>query len=348
MSPTPPPADSGASARPNRLVGNSPATRRIFELVDRVAPSTATVLLTGESGTGKELVAREIHDRSRRAARGFLSISCAAIPANLLEAELFGYERGAFTDARIRKKGLLEAADGGTVLLDEVGLMPQDLQAKFLRVLETQTFRRLGSTADVQVDVRFVAATNEDLAAAVSSGTFREDLFYRLNVFPIELPPLRARGGDVLLIARHFLETYARRYAREGLQLSPEASAWLTRHDWPGNVRELRNVVERAVLLSTGNRILAEDLAISRAEGQRLPERRASGVEVTQLGEIRVDMPAWGIALEDVERKLIEAALARARGNVSRAAELLQITRDTLRYRIKKYRLDTGAGDDAS
>jgi transcriptional regulator with PAS, ATPase and Fis domain len=336
-----PPSSAGddPGSRPDRIVGNSPATLRVFELIDRVAVSSATVMLTGESGTGKELVAREIHARSDRPEHAFLSISCTAIPAPLLEAELFGYERGAFTDAKIRKKGLMETADGGTVLLDEVGLMPTDLQAKFLRVLETQTFRRLGSTADIRVDVRFVAATNEDLGRAVSEGRFREDLFYRLNVFPIALPPLRARGDDALLIGDHFLELYAGRYGKDGLRFSDEARSWLMRHSWPGNVRELRNVVERSVLLSTGDVILAEDLAISQAEGHRLPEQRPPAVQVTELGEIRITMPPWGIAMEDVERKMIEAALARARGNVSRAAELLRLSRDTLRYRMKKHHL---------
>ena len=320
-------------------MGTSPATRHVFEMIDRVAPSTATVMLTGESGTGKELVAREIHARSGRADLPFLSISCAAIPGNLLEAELFGYEKGAFTDARIRKKGLLETADGGTVLLDEIGLMPMDLQAKLLRVLETQTFRHLGGTSDIKVDVRFVGATNEDLTKAVAESRFREDLYYRLNVVPIALPPLRAREDDVLLIGQHFLTLYAARYSKSDLQFSDEARQWLARHTWPGNVRELRNVVERAVLLATDELILAEDLASSQTEGHRVAEQRPPAVEISELGEIRISIPPWGVALADVERKLIEAALTKARGNVSRAAELLQLTRDTLRYRIRRHKL---------
>ena len=212
-------------------------------------------------------------------------------------------------------------------------------------VVQSGEFQRLGCSKTRHADVRLVRATNSDLKQSIADGRFREDLYYRLNVFPIALPPLRARENDILLIGDHFLQLYAGRYRKEDLRFSDEARSWLTRHNWPGNVRELRNVVERSVLLSTGDVILAEDLAISQTEGHRFPEQRPPAVRVTELGDIRIAMPPWGIALEDVERKMIEAALTKARGNVSRAAELLRLSRDTLRYRMKKHGLDAETQD---
>ena len=266
-----------------------------------------------------------------------MSINCARIPANLLEAELFGYEKGAFTDARISKKGLLELTEGGTAFLDKIGLMPLDLQAKILSVLDTRTFRRLGGTKDIRANLRFVAATNEELEKAVAMGRFRQDLFYRLKVVQISLPPLRERGIDILLIARHFLEIYRKRYDKTGCVFSEAAERWMMNNVWPGNVRELRNIVERAVLLSPGDKIQVKDLAIGQSESE--PPESPPGTEITGLGEIKISLPPWGIALEDVERKLIEAAIEQADGNISRAAQLLHLSRDTLRYRMKKHRL---------
>ena len=346
-SPTPDHSSNGettstdaSAASQDQIVGQSAALQAVFDLIDRVADTPATVLITGESGTGKELVAREIHRRGSRAQQAFMAVNCTAIPANLLEAELFGYEKGAFTDAKIQKRGLFEMAHEGSVFLDEIGLMPPDLQAKLLTVLETRTFRRVGGMQDIHADMRFMAATNENLEEAVSAGQFREDLYYRLNVFPIRLPPLRERDDDVIEIARHFLVLYGNRYQQESCYFSQGAEHWLRNHDWPGNARELRNVIERAVLLCRGNQIQVADLAMGEAERDLQAQERPPAVETTGLGDIRIALPPWGIALEDVERKLIEEALKVARGNVSRAAQLLHISRDTLRYRIKKYRLD--------
>jgi two-component system response regulator AtoC len=330
------PDRSHSTAHP--MIGESPAIRAIFDLIDRVASTTATVLITGESGTGKEVVARAIHQRSGDPSYPFVSINCAAIPANLLEAELFGYEKGAFTDAKISKKGLLEVSEGGTVFLDEIGIMPLDLQSKILSVLDTRTFRRLGGTKDIRANLRFVAATNEELEQAVAAGRFRQDLYYRLNVVPIILPPLRERGNDILQIAEHFLDIYRKRYDKLKCEFSEVAERWLMNNAWPGNVRELRNIVERAVLLSPGDRIQVNDLAIGQTETERVEAPPVA--EITGLGEIKIALPPWGLALEDVERKLIEAALKEAKGNITRAAQLLHLSRDTLRYRMKKHRLE--------
>ncbi len=322
------------------IVGESSAIQAVFELLDRVADTPATVLITGESGTGKELVAREAHRRSVRADKAFVAVNCTAIPANLLEAELFGYEKGAFTDAKIRKKGLLELAEGGTLFLDEIGLMQGDLQSKILSVLESLTFRRVGGLDDLHADVRIIAATNEDLEEAVSSGRFRQDLFYRLNVVPIQLPPLRDRQQDILLISNHFLGIYSERYRKSSLKFSKDAERWLRNYPWPGNVRELRNAMERAVLLCQSSMIGAEDLAIGKDERALRSEETSTAIKIDGLGEISIQLPAWGIALDDVESRLIDAALEQTAGNVSQAAQLLHISRDTLRYRIRKHRLD--------
>ncbi len=329
------------------VLGQSAAIRRVFELVARVAETPATVLLTGESGTGKELIAREIHRTGAETGAPFVLVNCAAIPGALLEAELFGYERGAFTDAKISKMGLLELGEGGTVLLDEVGLMPLDLQAKLLSVLESRRFRRVGGTAEIDLGTRFIAASNADLDLAVQENRFRLDLLYRLNVFPIPLPPLRDRDDDALLIARHFLDTYSERYDRGSLELSPGAERWLLGYDWPGNVRELRNVVERAVLLARSQLIQTEDLAVGKEETDLAMDQRG-GLSVTGIGEIHIEFPPWGIALEDVEKRLIEAALETTRGKVSRAAQLLRVSRDTLRYRIRKYGITSPHPPDQS
>jgi transcriptional regulator with PAS, ATPase and Fis domain len=327
------------------IIGESPAIERVLDMVERVSQATTTtVLILGESGTGKEVIARAIHKNSPTAEYPFISVSCAAIPSTLLESELFGYERGAFTDAKIQKKGLLELADHGTLFFDEIDLMGLDLQAKLLNVLETRTFRRIGGTREITVNLRFIAATNEDLDKAVKKGTFRKDLYYRLYVVPISLPPLRERGDDILLIADYYLEHYGQEHGHRHQSFTPEARAVLKSYDWPGNVRELKNVIERAVLMARTDAILPEDLSINQRVGSDQLHEPGAVVPVTieGMGSIRVTFPPWGISLEEVERQIIAEALKATRGNVSGAAHLLHISRDTLRYRIKKYGLTVG------
>ncbi len=326
-------------APPDDIVGESPALQEVFHLMERVANTPATVLITGESGTGKEMVARRIHFKGARASHPFVAVNCTAIPANLMEAELFGYEKGAFTDAKIPKRGLLETAEGGTLFLDEIGLMPTELQAKLLSVLGMQTFRRLGGTEEIVSDVRFIAATNEDLERAVSEGQFRPDLYYRLNVVRIPLPPLRHRGEDILEIAAHFLKLYSKRYQKQEYRISKGAKRWMLSYPWPGNIRELRNVIERVVLLSRSDRVGVDDLAVGK-EGDYSEQEAKASLDVSAFGEIRITFPPWGIALADVERKLIVEAIKEAKGNVTRAAQLLHMSRDVLRYRLKKHRLN--------
>ncbi len=311
---------------PETLVGSSPAMRHVLALVEKVAASPGTtVLLLGESGTGKDLLARAIHLASPRAEGPFLALDCTAFPETLLEGELFGHEKGAYTGAHARRRGLLELADGGTVFLDEVGEMGPGAQAKLLRFLEERTVRRLGGTRDIPVDVRVIAATNRDLEADVRAGRFREDLFFRLQVVPIHLPPLRERRGDVTLLATHFLERFSREQRKRLEGFEPEALAALERYAWPGNVRELRNLVERLVILCDGPRIRLADLPRHvRGEGE------AGG------GDGGIRLPPGGVRLADVERSLVEQALVRTGGNVTRAARLLGISRDALRYRLKK------------
>ena len=330
------------------IVGQSAVMHELSRLVERVANTRATLMIRGESGTGKELVARAIHQLSNRKDHAFVTVDCTNIPANLMESELFGHERGAFTDASTAKKGLLEIANGGTVLLDELGLMPLELQDKILNVLETQRFRRVGGTVEIQVDVRFLAATNEDLEAAVRQGRFRDDLYHRLNVVPIEAPPLRMRGEDVRLIADHVLEHYTKLHGTGTRRLGESAQLLLSAYSWPGNVRELSHVIERAVLMTDRTVIRADDLIIDRrnyaaaASGTASP---SSGIRLDDQGVISVDFPPQGLALEAVERELIRAALEKSGRNVTRAAELLHVSRDTLRYRISKHGL---ADDEAS
>jgi DNA-binding NtrC family response regulator len=311
------------------MIGESEPMQRVKQLVRRVASSpSSTVLLTGESGTGKDLVAKIIHYLSSRAARPFLNITCSALPENLLESELFGHERGAFTDARERKRGLLEQADEGTVFLDEIGEMTPALQAKLLRVLEEKAFRRVGATGDMHVDVRVIAATNRDLDEHVRAGRFREDLFYRLNVLPVEMPPLRDRQDDVALLAQHFIETFSREFKRPVRGLGQTAEAALRSYGWPGNVRELRNLVERAVLLSEGDLLQPADFDSLDAARRRPP---------TSHGDF--ELPAKGVNLEAVERSLVVQALERSNGNQTHAATLLGLHRDQIRYRIEKFGL---------
>ena len=313
---------TGPGPGADAVIGESPVMQAVKVLAGRVAASRAsTILLTGETGTGKDLLARTLHALSDRAARSFVTITCSALPDQLLESELFGHERGAFTDARQQKRGLLETADGGTVFLDELGEMPLPLQAKLLRVLEDKTFKRLGGLQDIRVDVRIVAATHRDLPRRVREGHFREDLFYRLNVVPIRLPALRERRDDIPLLAQYFVDRYNRELAKRVRGLTPEALARLAAYDWPGNVRELRNTIERAMLLAEHEWLTPVDLAVGAPTSEAVP----------------FALPAEGVQLEAVERQLLEQALARVGGNQARAGDLLGINRDQVRYRMRKY-----------
>jgi len=317
-----------APARFEQILGDSPPMQRIFALVDRVARSDASVLVTGESGTGKELVARALHQRSPRAGGPFMAVSCAAMPETLLESELFGYKRGAFTDAKTSKPGLLSQADQGTFLLDELGELPLPLQPKLLRALEERAVRPVGGTQEVGFDTRFVAATNVDLEAAVAQGQFREDLYYRINVVHIRLPPLRERGGDVLLLAQHFLRQFAARAGRPTVALSGEASERLLGYAWPGNVRELRNCIERAVALAQGHEITVDDLP------QRIGQQRTRAVYVA------AEEPGELLPMKEVERRYIKRVLAAVNGHRTVAAKILGFDRKTLYRKLSYYGID--------
>jgi two-component system response regulator AtoC len=307
------------------IIGASPAMVEAKMLMARIAASPAsTVLLTGETGTGKDLAAKAIHYNSDRSARPFVNITASALPEQLLESELFGHERGAFTDARQQKRGLFETADGGTVFLDEIGEMTAGLQAKLLRFLEEKTFKRVGGLADIRVDVRVIAATNRDLETEVQAGKFREDLFYRLQVMPITLPPLRERRGDIPLLVAYYVDRYNREFRKRVRGVTPDAMALLERYRWPGNVRELRNAIERAMLLMDREWLEPGDF-VSLA-------RPATGAHQFQL-------PPGGLALEEVEKDLVIQALERAHGNQTHAGHLLGINRDQVRYRIEKFGL---------
>jgi two-component system, NtrC family, response regulator AtoC len=306
------------------IIGASPAMLAAKSLLERIAASPATtVLLTGETGTGKDLAAKAIHYNSERASKPFVNITCSALPEQLLESELFGHERGAFTDARQQKRGLLETADGGTVFLDEIGEMTPGLQAKLLRFLEERTFKRVGGLNDIRVDVRVVAATNRDLEDEVKAGKFREDLFYRLQVMPVRLPPLRERVGDIRLLGAHYIDRYNREFRKHVRGLQPAAQSLLDQYRWPGNVRELRNAIERAMLLADNGLLGAEDFATLSRTTTTMAFR----------------LPPEGVDLETVERQLLVQALHRAGGNQTQAGHLLGINRDQVRYRIEKFGL---------
>jgi DNA-binding NtrC family response regulator len=329
---------SRAGAPRARIVGEAEVTRQLRSHVERLAAldqgtgGAPPILITGETGTGKGLVARALHDLGPRAERPFVEVNCGAIPAPLLEAEMFGYERGAFTDARAAKPGLFEAADGGTLFLDEIGAMPLELQVKLLKAIEDKSVRRVGGLRPRAVDVRIVAATNADLEQAIRDGAFRADLLYRLKVLTIALPPLRERPEDIGPLAVHFVEQFSRRYGRPR-RLGAAALARLGRYAWPGNVRELANVIERAVLLQEGDEIGPGDLALA------APAARAEGELDAAAGGVRVDFSRGGISLGNLERTLIAEALKASGGNRRRAAELLDISLETLRYRIEKHGL---------
>lgn len=308
----------------NSIVGSSLRILEIKEYIRRLARSdTTTILLLGESGSGKDMLARAIHYESTRVNRPFVNVTCTALHETLLESELFGYEKGAFTDAKSRKKGLFEFAAGGTVFLDEIADMWPPLQAKLLRVLEEKSFKRVGGTADVKVDVRVVAATNRNLDEAIRQGRFREDLYYRLSAVPITMPSLRERKEDIPVLADHFLRMYNREFGRDIQTLHPDAMEKLREYNWPGNVRELKNAIERAVLLTSSDAITEGDLVLGRA-GQNEPP----GI---------VQLPEQGCILSDVEKELVRQALERTNGNQTQAAHLLGITRDQIRYKMSKF-----------
>jgi DNA-binding NtrC family response regulator len=316
------------------IIGASAPMVEVKAMLARIAASPAsTVLLRGETGTGKDLAAKAIHYNSDRAAKPFVNITASALPEQLLESELFGHERGAFTDARQQKRGLFETADGGTVFLDEIGEMAPGLQSKLLRFLEEKTFKRVGGLTDIRVDVRVIAATNRDLEAAVQAGKFREDLFYRLQVMPVVLPPLRQRNGDIRLLVNYFIDRYNREFKKHVKGTTADALAVLEQYRWPGNIRELRNAIERAMLLMERDRLEPDDFAALKPAAAKVQFR----------------LPASGVVLEDVERQLLEQALERARGNLTHAGHLLGINRDQVRYRMEKYglsRLVHGASEE--
>ena len=305
------------------LVGDAPELRAVYEVVRQAAPTKATVLILGESGTGKEIIAHALHEESQRRDKPFVKVSCAALSETLLESELFGHERGSFTGALGRKEGRFELADGGTLFLDEIGEISPATQIKLLRVLQTREFERVGGTQTLKVDVRLVAATNRDLAAEVKAGKFREDLYYRLNVVAVTLPPLRRRKGDLPALASHFIEKYARLYGKDVRGLAPGTLNALLAHDWPGNVRELENAIERAVVLAQSQEITADDLPPS-LRGAR-PDRREAGSLIP------------GATLYEIEREAILRTLELVGGSTSRAAEMLGISARKIQYRMKEY-----------
>jgi DNA-binding NtrC family response regulator len=313
------------------IIGKSPAMQQVFDLIAQVAPTRSTVLIQGESGTGKELVAKAIHAASTRADGPFVAINCGNIPAELLESEMFGHVRGAYTGATASKKGLFEVADGGSLFLDEIASIPMEIQAKLLRVIQEREFRRLGGVESIRVDVRIIAATNSDLLAAVTRGTFRDDLYYRLNVILIKLPPLRERTEDIPMLAEHFIRKYCAENNREPAALDPAALKVLMDYDWPGNVRELENVIERAVVLSTSKTLTADLFPRNVTVGaQRSP----------------VELPGNGIRLKErvasFERALIKAALEKTEWNQKKAAQLLQVNATTLSEKIKRLKIKAG------
>ncbi|MEW6326379.1 MAG: sigma-54 dependent transcriptional regulator [Thermodesulfobacteriota bacterium] len=312
------------------IIGKSPAMLNIYDMIEKVAATRATVLITGETGTGKELVAKAIHYNSPRKNSAFVSVNCAAIPETLLESELFGHEKGSFTGATAMRKGRFELADGGTIFLDEIAEMPPALQAKLLRALQEMEFERVGGTKTLKIDVRVIAASNKDLKKEVETGNLREDLYYRLNVVHLHLPPLRERPDDIALLAAYFLQKYSQELGKGGLEISPAAMRELYTRSWPGNVRELEHAIERAVILASGREITPADMA---SESQEAEDIR---LDIDRFIPMQVKLNE---ALEEVEARMIKRALARA-GNVqAHAAAMLGITKSLLQYKMKKYNI---------
>ncbi|MES1211193.1 MAG: sigma 54-interacting transcriptional regulator, partial [Acidobacteriota bacterium] len=315
------------------LLGSAPEFRRAVEIVDQVASADATVLLIGESGTGKELFARRVHQRSMRASTPFVAVNCAALPESLIESELFGHERGAFTGAVREKKGLFQESDRGTLFLDEIGEMTPTMQVKLLRAIQEKVVRKVGGTEEETVDVRIIAATNQDLENRITTGEFREDLYYRINVLPIHLPPLRQRREDIPLLVDFFLQKYCRQMDLPPRQISVEAMHVLEAYDWPGNVRELENLIERVLALSHAETITTRDLPV-----HLLTQRRASS-DMIHLPEDGIDLEAY---LEDIRAQLMQQALERTDGVQTQAAELLGMSFRSFRYYAKKAGLKGG------
>ncbi len=317
------------------IIGASESMTKIFELIDRIAPTNANVLILGESGTGKELISRAIHNKSDRSENVFVEINCAAIPESLLESELFGHVKGAFTGAINNKQGLFELASGGTLFLDEIGEMPNPLQGKLLRAIQEKAFRRVGGNDLIRVDARIVSASKKNLLDAVEKGSFRDDLFYRLNVVSIHVPPLRDRKEDIPLLAHHFLSRYAIEMGKEIKKISPDAMRMLMRYDFPGNVRELENIVERAVILEMKDQVTPESLPENLIE---------TGDEEYELPEYYESLSLEGTSLDgvvgNIERNFLLKALERAGGNKTEAAKLLKISFRSLRYRIEKFGIE--------
>jgi two-component system response regulator PilR (NtrC family) len=350
-----------------KILGEAPVVKELLDMIRRVAPSRTNVLIIGESGTGKELVARLIHDSSQLKDKPFVPVNCGAIPENLIESELFGHKKGSFTGAVSDKPGLFEVASNGTIFLDEVGELPLGMQVKLLRAIQERTIRRVGGTDSIRVDARIIAATNKDLETAVRNGTFREDLYYRLNVILIRTPPLRDRRGDVRLLADAFLEKFSKKAGKKLAGFDSAASRALDAYPWPGNVRELENTIERAVTLEPGDKITLEVLppAVS-ATGPQLRAvpsqpgqhgKKTTGKAVSAADELRIPLPDFSAGsidldriLGDVERAFLLKALSHSGGVKKKAADLLGVTFRSMRYRLKKLGLDAGAdgeGEDA-
>ncbi len=312
------------------LIGRSKEMKRIFKIIRMVSESRDTpVVIVGDTGTGKEMVARSIHSLGSRNTEAFVSVNCAAIQENLLEPELFGYEQGAFTDARRSKRGLMEVASGGTFFLDEIASMDMGLQVKLLKAIEEKKVRRVGGVKDIPVDIRVIASSNKPLEELIEKGLFREDLYYRLNVITVVLPPLKDRGSDILILANHFIEKFNEDFKCNVSGITEEAQKLLLNQEWPGNVRELRNIIERAVLLKKSGEIDTHHLFLAPAH---IHNSRSISLEDT-----RIFIPDDGIDFEDLEQKYLEAALKKAEGNKSKAAKLLGMSRNTFRYRLEKY-----------
>ena len=318
------------------IIGNSPQVFEALKLVGDVSKTDSTVLITGESGTGKELIAHALHYNSKRAGGPFIVLNCAAIPENLLESELFGYEKGAFTGAEKTKKGRFELAAGGTFFLDEISEMSAATQAKVLRVVEAKELERLGGTETIKVDVRIICATNKNPEDLANSGKFREDLYYRISVFPIMLPPLRERREDIMPLSRHFLKKFSTKMGKAPISLGKEVEKFFMLHKWEGNVRELQNVIERAVILCKGNVITAEHLPVSIVRSSHIIEKERHNPTSASL---QFDIPPDGLSLDALEKQLVTQALEKSKNNKTKAAKLLGLTRGTFRYRLQKYGL---------